>query len=399
MRNLSNSNFATFLIAILLLIPKPALSQPSPNYKYSPPAKLNDGIQTGTLKSAKLDEAKLVAGTNEILKGTYANIHSVLIFRHGKLVYENYFTGEDVNNHVGSIGVVTHTQQTLHDMRSVTKSVVALAVLVAHSQGRIKDLDQPVFDLFPEYVNFAQGEKKNITVRHLLTMTPGLEWNEAFSYANPTSSAFQMNRAPNTIEFVLSRKLVNKPGTTFEYNGGTTQLLTAIIKRATGSDIYAYTTKYLLTPLGITNHHWAKMKNGAPDADSGLRLRSRDMAKIGLLIANKGRWNGQQIIPKKLIHDAVSEHIQIPQEKEASALGDRQAYGYQIWKFSFVEAKKRVHLIELSGNGGQKVYIDQANNVMAVITAGNYDARGLKKSSFDIYLDIVYPSLKVKRNR
>ncbi|CAN5227231.1 serine hydrolase [soil metagenome] len=399
MRNLSNLILTASLLAILLLIPKSALSQPSPDYKYSPPAKLNDGIQTGTLKLAKLDEAKLVAGTNEILKGTYANIHSVLIFRHGKLVYENYFTGEDENNHVGSIGVVTHTRQTLHDMRSVTKSVVALAVLVAHSQGIIKDLDQPVFDFFPEYVNYAQGEKKSITVRHLLTMSPGLEWNEGFSYANPSSSAFQMNRAPDTIEFVLSRKFVNKPGTTFEYSGGTTQLLAAIIKRATGSDIYAYTTKHLLTPLGITNHHWAKMKNVAPDADSGLRLRSRDMAKIGLLIANKGRWNGRQIIPEKLIHDAVSEHIQIPQEKEAAALGDRQAYGYQIWKFSFVEAKKRVHLIELSGNGGQKVYIDQANNVMAVITAGNYDARGLKKSSFDVYVDIVYPSLKGKRNR
>jgi len=121
------------VIVVGLFIQSILVAQQPAAYRYTPPEKLNDGIRTGTLKDAGLDEAKIVVGTNEILKGTYGNIHSVLIFRHGKLVYENYFTGEDQNNHVGSIGVVSHTRETLHDLRSISKRVVALAVLIAHS--------------------------------------------------------------------------------------------------------------------------------------------------------------------------------------------------------------------------------------------------------------------------
>jgi hypothetical protein len=101
MRNRSNSIGTTFLLALLLLIAKPAMSQPSPGYKCSPPAKLNDGLRTGTLRSEKLDEAGILTGMREIRKGTYGNIHSVLILRHGKLVCEEYFAGPDENNHVG----------------------------------------------------------------------------------------------------------------------------------------------------------------------------------------------------------------------------------------------------------------------------------------------------------
>ena len=368
-----------------------AWAQNTEGYKYSVPKMLGDGIVTGTLRSAKLDEAKVSSGMNEVLKRTYGNIHSVLIFRNGKLVCEEYFTGPDENNHKGEIGVVAQNRETLHDLRSISKSVVALAVLIAHAQGNIKDLDQPVFSFFPEYASHARGEKKNITVRHPLTMTPGLEWNEAFSYSNPANTAFQMNRAPDTIEFVLSRKLVNKPGTTFEYNGGMTQLLAAIIKKTTGSNIEAFTKKHLLTPLGITKYEWAELKPGQPDADSGLRLRSRDLAKIGLLLINGGNWNGKQIIPKKLIADAMAEHAKVSSDDKT---GEVVTYGYQIWRFAFrPEENWPSGFIELAGNGGQKVHIDSKTKAMVVVTAGNYDRKDLKKNSFDIYPDIVFTAL------
>lgn len=388
MKSLSNLMGTTFLLATLLLISRSAPSQPTPDYKYSPPAMLNDGIQTGTLRSTRLDDAKISAGMREIVKGAYGNIHSVLVVRNGKLVCEEYFTGPDENNHKGEIGVVVHNSETLHDLRSVTKSVVALAVLVAHSQGKIKSLDQSIFDFFPEYASLAQGEKKNITIRHTLTMTAGLEWNEGFAYSNPANTAFQMNNAPNTIEFVLSRKLVNKPGTTFEYSGGTTQLLAAILKKATGSDIENFTAKHLLTPLGITKYEWAPLK-GQPDADSGLRLRSRDMAKIGLLVMNSGKWKGKQIISAKLIEDATRPSIKVTEEAD----GWKTHYGYQIWLQSFPEAGKEYSVIELTGNGGQKIMIDKKNDLIVVVTAGTYDSKGLKKYSFDILIDIAYPSI------
>ena len=221
-------------------------------------------------------------------------------------------------------------------------------------------------------------------------MTPGLEWNEGFSYSNPANTAFQMNRAPDTIEFVLSRKLVNKPGTTFEYNGGTTQLLAAIIKKTTGSDIASFTKKHLLTPLGITKFEWAKLR-GEPDADSGLRLRSRDVAKIGLLLVNGGKWNGKRIVPEKLIAEAMAEHAKVSSDEKT---GEVVTYGYQIWRFAFrPEENWPSFFIELAGNGGQKVHIDAQTKAMVVVTAGNYDLKDLKKNSFDIYADLVFSAL------
>jgi len=355
---------------------------------------LNDGIAVSTLGAEKLDAERIGAGVEEIRKGSYGNIHSLLVFRHGKLISESYFPGEDENNHKGNIGLVLHARDTLHDMRSVSKSAVALAVLLAHERRHIRSLDQPIFDYFPDYAaRHSHAGKEQITIRHALTMTAGLDWNEDVPFSHPDSSPAKFKEAPDALHFVFSRRLVAPPGTKFTYNGGLTQILAAIVHRSTGRDVEEFTRQHLFSPLGIRSSEWAKRQDGEPDADSGLRLRSRDMAKIGLLLASEGRWGRKQILSSRLVEQAVSKHVDIPQEGEAAALGDRQGYGYQIWRFSFLIGKERVHLTELSGNGGQKVYIDTANQLMVVITAGDYDRRSLKKSPLDIYIEIVRPAV------
>ena len=355
---------------------------------------LNDGIAVSSMRSEGLDETMIREGIEAIRRGAYGNIHSLLIFRHGRLVSESYFPGEDEDNHNGSIGFVLHSRDTLHDMRSVSKTVVALALLLAHEQGYIRSLDQPIFDYFPEYAQrHANSGKEQITIRHALTMTAGLDWNEDVPFSHPDSSPAQLGDAPDPIDFVLGRRLVAPPGGIFTYNGGLTQILAAIIHRSTGRNVEEFTREHLFSPLGIQGLEWAKRRDGEPDADSGLRLRSRDMAKIGLLLANRGNWAGRQILSSRLVEEAVSEHVDIPQQGEAAALGDRQGYGYQIWRFSFLAGEERIDLTELSGNGGQKVYMDEANQLMVVITAGNYDRRGLPKSPFDVYAEIVLPAV------
>lgn len=376
-----------FLAVVLFLVPQAVLSQQADDYKYTPPVQLNDGIKTGTLRAAKIDEAKIVAGTNEILKGTFPNMHSLLIFRHNKLVYENYFTGEDVERGVGPLGVVNHTRDTLHDMRSVSKSIVATAVLLAHSQGKIKSLDDPIFDYFPEYSKYADGDKKGITIKHVLSMTAGFEWDEKISYADPKNSEIQMNNAVDAVDFVLKQKLVEKPGTVFNYSGGCTQLLVALIKKATGSDADVFTEKHLFGPLGITKYKWVKTKSGDPSGASGLRLRSRDMAKIGLLMMQRGKWNGKQVLSENLVDLALTEHISIVKE------GDfEMGYGFQIWLPSFDVGGVRISLKEFSGNGGQLVQIDKANGLMIAATAGNYNNRGPLKTGRDLVEEFVYPA-------
>jgi CubicO group peptidase (beta-lactamase class C family) len=275
-------------------------------------------------------------------------------------------------------------------MRSVTKSVVALAVLVAHSQGKIKSLDHPIFEFFPEHARYAQGEKKNITLRHVLTMTAGLEWDEQISYADPKNSDREMNDSANAIEYVLSRPLVKDPGTVFNYSGGMTQLLAAVIKRSTGMEVDQFTAKYLFSPLGISDHRWVRIVDGQPSAASGLRLRSRDMAKIGLMLMNNGRWNGKRIIPAKLVRDALKPHARAP----FPVPGGHVDYGYQIWLPTQTVGGRKHSWAEFEGNGGQIVILDNTNGILVAVTAGNYNQRDIAKSSADIFLDIVLPAIK-----
>lgn len=364
------------------------LAQPAA-YKYSIPEKLRDGIKTSSLKAVGIEEDKIVAGTNALLAGDYPNIHSFLIFRQGKLVYENYFTGEDENRETGSIGVVKHSREDLHDIRSISKSVVALAVLRAHSLGKIKSLDQPIAGFFPEYSTYFVGEKSNITVRHLLTMSSGIEWNEHVPSTDPVNSSAQLRASTNRIEFILSKKMADKPGTVYNYSGASAQLLAEIVNKSTGMRIDRFTEEFLFKPLGISKFDWMENSTGYLSAAGGLRLRSRDVAKLGLLVMNRGKWDGKQIIPQKLIKEAVTPKIKVSEDAD----GWKTNYGYQMFLPTFPDRGKYYSLVEFTGNGGQKVLVDSETDLMVVITAGNYDRSGLTKSSFDILLDIVYPAI------
>jgi len=268
---------------------------------YKKPAQLKDGILTATLKEVNLDEKQIKAMTDSITSGNYPNIHSLLILRYNKLVYEEYFPGIDETRGVGFVGFKDHHQDSLHDVRSITKSVVSAAILIAHAQGKIKSLNQRVFDFFPAYAKHDTGIKRQITIQHLLNMSAGLDWDEEISYLNPQNSEVRMNNSPDAIEFVLSQKLVDTPGKKYNYSGGCTQVLAEIVAKATGITVDKFSEQYLFKPLGIEKYTWVKTRSGYPSAASGLRMRPRDMAKFGLLFLNNGIWNGKQIIPADLV--------------------------------------------------------------------------------------------------
>ncbi len=361
---------------------------------YKKPVQLNDGILTATLKDVGLDEKLIHAMTDSISKKVYPNIHSVLILRNNKLVYEKYFPGIDVTRGVGFAGFKTHHRDSLHDLRSVTKSVIGALILIAHAQGKIKSLNQRVFDFFPEYANNDTGMKRNLTVQHLLNMTAGLEWDEEISYTDPRNSEIRMNNAPHAVEFVLSQKLIDAPGKKFNYSGGCTQVLTAIIEKATGMAVDKFSFQYLLTPLGVDKYAWAKNKDGSFSAASGLRMRSRDMAKFGLLFMNNGKWNGKQIIPSHLAAQSLKSQITIPY---ADSIVPFVGYSNQFWIFKQNIKGELGDYVQCQGNGGQLIQIDNKNNLVLIVTAGNYDQRKRIKSSFDIFPDFVYPAVIRKK--
>ncbi len=357
---------------------------------YKKPVQLNDGISTATLKEVGIDENKIIAATDSITKGVYPNIHSLLIIRNNKLVYENYFPGNDVIFGKGAVGFINNGRDSLHDIRSITKSVVSAAVMIAIGQKKIKSVEERVFDFFPEFAKYDTGAKRQLTIRHLLTMSSGIEWDESMSYADTMNSEVRMHKAKDPVEYFLSQRLIHKPGETFNYSGGCTQTLAAIVTKATGMRIDHFVQKFLFRTLGITTFEWVKRPDSIPKAASGLRLRSRDMVKLGLLYMNEGKWKNKRIIPADLVKESLK--LQIEREKP-------HGYGYQFWLWTDTVMKTPVTTVQADGNGNQRIAINKQLDLVIVITAGNYNRKDRFKNSDDLYLDFIYPAVMQENKR
>jgi CubicO group peptidase (beta-lactamase class C family) len=345
----------------------------------------DQNVALSSLSAQGLDEEIVMAAVDSINSGVYSNIHSLLILKNNMLVLEKYFEGEDAIVKKGWVGVRQHDIDSLHDIRSVTKSIVGAAVLIAVGKGKIENLDEPIFNYFPEYNEYNIGFKNEITIRHLLTMTDGLEWNENIPYTDKSNSEIQMNYySADPVKYYLSSKSIYKPGTVFNYSGGCTQMLAAIIKKISGFEVDEYVKQNIFQPLEISNFEWVKRDDGIPFAASGLRMRSRDMLKFGLLYLNNGNYNGVQIIPQSLAIEALSLQFQIE-----PGFG----YGYQIWIPTDEIGGEPVTTVEANGNGGQIIAINKKYNMVIVITAGNYNNRDLGWESPDIYLNHIYQAV------
>lgn len=334
-----------------------------------------------------VNQSVLVAMEKAIDSQEYPNIHSILIAKNGKLVYENYFQGRD-ELWGDSLGIVQHSKDRLHDVRSISKSVVSACVGLAIEQGRIKDVDQRVFDFFPEYAKYDTGQKSNLTLKHLLTMTSGLEWNEDVPYSDPENSEIRMTASPDPMEYVLSRPMEVAPGKVWKYNGGTTQLLAAIIKKTTGLQIDAFAKTYLFDPLEIEQFEWTYFpETEMPAAASGLRLSSRDLLKFGMLYAQKGQWQGKQLLHKAWVEASEQSYVNFGRNNQVG-------YGYQFWIFDAqtIYQDQKHSLIAAVGNGDQRIYMDHIHKMIVVVTAGNYNQWTIKKDSEALLSDYIYPA-------
>jgi len=197
-----------------------------------------------------------------------------------------------------------------HTMQSVSKSVTSTLIGIAKQNGARLDLDSAVL---PHFEGFrAQKDDprwRAITLRHLLTMTSGIEWDETtVTYTDPKNSCAAMEGSENWVQFVLDQKMAAEPGKVFVYNSGVTELLGQILKNATGKDPDAYAGEQLFGPLGIEGWYWKKTPSGLSDTEGGLYLSARDLAKIGYLYSKDGVWEGKRILPKgcrAIIHRGI----------------------------------------------------------------------------------------------
>jgi CubicO group peptidase (beta-lactamase class C family) len=231
-------------------------------------AVLHDSWVVATPESFGFESRQLCAIGNAVRHGRLRNLHGVVVARRGRLVFEQYFTGRDERG--GSpVGDVTFGPETLHDVRSITKSIVSLLYGIALAQGQVGSVDRSLLDAFPEFADLrTEPARMGILVKHALTMTMGTEWNEDLPYSDPRNGERQMEAAADRYRFVLDRPLVAAPGERWNYNGGATAVIAKLVSRGTGRPLLDFAQDHLFAPLGITDVEWVTDRKGEPKAAS-----------------------------------------------------------------------------------------------------------------------------------
>jgi CubicO group peptidase (beta-lactamase class C family) len=326
-------------------------------YRYHPPEVIDDGWPTGDLRDHGLDLATITAMLDRVLDGSYVNIHSVLIARNGTLVLEEYYPGSFLDHPYTHFG-----RDTLHEVYSVTKSVNATLVGMAVCDGRIASVDESVAAYFPEYKDVfdANPAKREIRLRHLLSMTAGLQFDEwSYPYGDSRNSHVAMDRSPDQVRWVLDQPLVSAPGARFVYSSGLAITLGAIVEKATGMRADTFAARHLFATLGIASYEWYRYPNGIVQTGGGLMMRPRDMAKIGQLHVNRGLWQGQRIVCEEWIDEAT--------RRQAADF----EYGYQWWLDRFDVGGVTYRGYSARGRAGQFIFVLPELSLIAVFTSGN----------------------------
>ena len=325
------------------------------------PVARDDGwpVATANEDDRLIDRDAVCAMADRLAAGD-AQIHAVLVARRGKLLFERYFRGPDeipggiFGHHVES---VVFDADTLHDIKSASKSVASLAIGIAIERGLIPSVNEPIFSFFPELSDLRSPEKDRIQLVHALTMSMGLKWVEATPATGDDNDEVRMHRASDQCRYVLGLPVTAPAGQGFFYNTGALALVSAIIHKATGRPLDEFARETVFEPLGITKVEWIRVR-GETDAGGGLRLRPRDMAKIGQLVLAGGRWNDRQIVSRAWIETSTAPKLKAT---------DNQSYGYLWWL-----GGRQVQWIGALGRGGQSIRIVPALDLVVAVTAGYY---------------------------
>jgi CubicO group peptidase (beta-lactamase class C family) len=332
------------------------------------PLALNDGWPVDTPDALGFDRSRLCGLADRLREAD--DVHSIVVARHGRLAFEQYFAGYD--EPWGYDDKRYEFDATMkHDMRSVSKSVVSLLSGIAIDRRLVDGADAPVLQFFPEMASVATEGWADIRLRDLLTMSSGIAWDEARAWTDPKNDEPHLLSEADPIRYVLSKTIVAPPGARWNYNGGGVELLGAIIARQSGQSLDAFAREALFGPLGITDFEWQSYPNGRLAAASGLRLRPRDATKIGQLMLNKGMWQGVRIVSADWIEQST-----VPRFQAIGYFGGLFFYGRSWWLGRTLSGEREVPWISAMGLGGQRIFIVPSLDLVVTSTAGLYsDAR------------------------
>ena len=339
------------------------------SYTYTQPKTLGDGWKTSSLQSQGIDSTLFYNLFNQ-LKGAEHKLHSMLLIRNNELVLEEYFGDYNVNKP--------------HDLRSTSKSIRSILLGIAIDKGFMDSVDDPLSKYLKNPVpkKNLDPRKKEITIKHLITMSTGLECNDWDKRSKGQED--RVYKKKNWLQYTLDLPMVNNPGTVSNYCSMGVLLMTESIHQTSGMTIDKFAETYLFQPLGIGNLKWGHTsKKEVISSSKRLYMTPRDMAKIGQLILNKGTWNGEQIVSEKWIEEATTPKTKITGID----------YGYLWWNIPFKFNQKTIMSKTATGNGGQYIIAIPELDLIAVFTGGAYNSQE-DKLPFAIVNNIVLPSIK-----
>jgi CubicO group peptidase (beta-lactamase class C family) len=341
--------------AAALAMPRP-LGQDSPaDYQYHAPADMHDGIAVGDISHSDLGVGVANDLVRSILDGTYKDVHSVLLYQHGKLVLEEYFYGYSVERQ--------------HQLRSATKSIVSALAGIAMDRGAITGADERVLPAM-SYASYDHPDprKAAITLGDFLSMSSGLDCDD-YSSTSPGREEV-IDEKPDWVKATLDLPMINDPGTAGFYCSGGVAVVGRMTENAVHMKLPEFAQTNLFGPLGIarTDWTWNYDLTNADTEYSQIHMRPRDMLKVGILYADGGRWHGKQIVPESWVRTSLAEHSHVA----------GVSYGYFWWRHGFdvktAAGMQQVVVAAAQGNGGQKIFVLPQYDLVAVFTAGGYNA-------------------------
>ena len=326
----------------------------------------------GDIAKSELGASTANAIVRGILDGTYKDVHSVLLFQHGRLVMEEYFYG------------YTATRQ--HQLRSATKSVVSALAGIAIDRGMLPGASEPVLPHM-SYTGYANPDprKAAMTLSNFLSMSSGLDCNDHSSDSPGRETV--IDDTPDWVKATLDLPMINAPGTHGYYCSGGVAVVGRMTENAVHMSLPDFAQANLFGPLGMTRADWTwnYTLTNANKEFSQIHLRPRDMLKLGMLFANGGQWQGRQIVSEAWVKASLSEQSHV----------DDTSYGYFWWRpwmnVQTADGPHRVDMTAAQGNGGQKIYLLPQYDLVAVFTAGDYNSDGAPPNK--IMGKIILPAL------
>lgn len=340
---------------------------------------------------------------SEINNGEYGLIDRFMVIQNDELLadfkyeqnYETIVQKYDTTNHQYNFNSTDwhpyYKQSELHTLQSVTKSITSILFGIALDLNADYTVVNEAIPLLNGYdIDFQDKRKQNISIEDLLTMRSGLQWNEETDHNDTTNDCFRLESSDNWIDYVLSKPMDTIPGTRFVYNGGGTVLLGKIIRTITGKRIDDWAEEKLFEPLGITEYYWKETPDGEIDTEGGLYLKAEDLAKIGSLFLNKGKWNNNQIVSESWVTTSTSPLVKDVKPEWRKDMG----YGYQWWIPEYTDNGK-TSVYGANGYGGQYLMMAPKYNLIIVFNGWNINDEP-QKSTWRVLQDRLIPTLKNK---